>query len=204
MKIELTEAEFLAVLPLLTEQVRAALPAGVFALPALAITTPDKPGVTLVTPPSPLQTPQVLNVEQNPYQEMDFSSSLVPPYIPPRVSYPEDKTGKGKQKFFEFCSAYAENFGIEDAEQPNRGDMTRDLGNHPKVYAVLGYIQNTGGLTHSVLAWAVETGRNKMFEKKAFEANVTAIAGAMCQVSSILFPELSDLFEHRDIFKEAV
>jgi hypothetical protein len=89
---------------------------------------------------------------------------------------------------------------VEGAEQPDRAEAMRSLANGPKSFAVLAYVQSVGGLTHAVNQSSYftpdefknEEGRRKL---------VLEFAGNMTQVSSILFPDLSDLYEYRDIFK---
>ena len=137
----------------------------------------------------------------DPYGDMDFSSAVVPPYIPPHVTYPTDD-GRGKRKFHKFCAAWSHNLGDENAPQPERSDMMRELGQDESVYYILGHVQQAGGLTHAVDQWAKGTHIYESLEQKDAEARVNMIAGSMCQVASILFNELSDLFEFKDIFKK--
>jgi len=111
------------------------------------------------------------------------------------------KLGRGMTAVDHLVDAWRTNFGVEGAEQFDRAEVMRSLANSPKSFAVLAYVQSVGGLTHAVNkssyftpdGWKSEEERQKM---------VLDFAGNMTQVASILFPDLSDLYEYRDIFKK--
>ena len=117
------------------------------------------------------------------------------------VSVDKKKLHRGMVAFDHLVDAWRTNFGVEGAEQPDRAETMRSLANSPKSFAVLAYVQSVGGLTHAVDkasyfmpdGWKSEEERQKL---------VLDFAGNMTQVSSILFPDLSDLYEYRDIFKK--
>lgn len=117
------------------------------------------------------------------------------------VSVDKKKLHRGMVAFDHLVDAWRTNFGIEGAEQPDRAETMRSLANSPKSFAVLAYVQSVGGLTHAVNkssyfspdGWKSEEERRKL---------VLDFAGNMTQVASILFPDLSDLYEYRDIFKK--
>jgi hypothetical protein len=112
----------------------------------------------------------------------------------------QKKLNRGRLAFDHLVDVWQTNFGVEGAEQPDRAEAMRSLANGPKSFAVLAYVQSVGGLTHAVNQSSYftpdefknEEGRRKL---------VLEFAGNMTQVSSILFPDLSDLYEYRDIFK---
>jgi len=104
---------------------------------------------------------------------------------------------KGRKAFNALVDMWLVGFNDPDAEQPDRAEAMRNLANGRKSYAVLAYVKSAGGLTHAVNA-AVVTGWDG--EESARRSLVALVAGNMTQVASILFPDLSDLYEHKDIF----
>lgn len=117
------------------------------------------------------------------------------------VTVDKKKLGRGMMAVDHLVDLWRTNFGVEGAEQPDRAEAMRSLANSPKSFAVLAYVQSVGGLTHAVNkssyfspdGWKSEEERRKL---------VLDFAGNMTQVASILFPDLSDLYEYRDIFKK--
>jgi hypothetical protein len=103
---------------------------------------------------------------------------------------------KGRKAFQALVDLWRVGFNDPDAEQPDRAEAMRNLANGRKSYAVLVHVGSVGGLTHAVndamMDWEGEESRRR-------EA-VTLIAGNVTQVASILFPDLSDLYEHKNIF----
>lgn len=126
----------------------------------------------------------------------------VAPYTAPTTSYPPDVEGTGKALFTDLVLRWVENIGIEGAEQPPRGDMMRDFANSRYSFRALGFIQSKGGLTR-----ACEFVLNEHYMSDArydleLQKIVVLAATTLCQVGSVFFHELSDLYEHRDIYKE--
>ena len=75
----------------------------------------------------------------------------------------------------------------------------RTLANGRNSFRVLAYVKATGGLTYAVNALLPD-----MLPAMDFDTHrklVLEVAGNMTQVSSILFPDLSDLYEYKDIFR---
>jgi hypothetical protein len=105
---------------------------------------------------------------------------------------------KGRKAFEKLLRLWLKNFGVEGADQPDRAEAMRVLANSPRSFKVLAYVKAQGGLTHAVnalapyLTYAVEDVYKKL---------VLDVAGNMTQVASILFPDLSDLYEFKDIFR---
>jgi len=120
-----------------------------------------------------------------------------PPEPPLPATVVNDKQLKrGKAAFERLIALWLVNFG-EEGEQPDRAEAMRALANGPKAFAVLTYVKASGGLS-----WAVNAAVTSIVvdtEKKR-QAVVTAVAGNITQVASILFPDLSDLYEFKDIF----
>lgn len=103
---------------------------------------------------------------------------------------------KGRKAFHALVDMWLVGFNDPDAEQPDRAEALRTLANGRKSYAVLAFVRDAGGLTHAVngamLGWEDEESRRREF--------VGLVAGNITQVASILFPDLSDLYEHKNIF----
>ena len=106
---------------------------------------------------------------------------------------------KGRKAFEKLLRLWLLNFGVVDAEQPDRAEAMRALANSPRSFKVLSYVKAQGGLTHAVHALAPYIVETEDFE--AYKKVVLDVAGNMTQVSSILFPDLSDLYEFKDIFR---
>ncbi len=106
---------------------------------------------------------------------------------------------KGRKAFEKLLRLWLLNFGVVDAEQPDRAEAMRALANSPRSFKVLTYVKAQGGLTHAVHALAPYIVQTEDFE--AYKKVVLDVAGNMTQVSSILFPDLSDLYEFKDIFR---
>jgi hypothetical protein len=126
--------------------------------------------------------------------------------VAPHAAYPAPTDGRGQERFTEFYKAWIENFDVLDAPQPDRAERTRELANDPLCYQVLRYVSSKGGLTHAVDAHARQStvlswDEGAFLTETELRAFVVKVATTMCQVSSILFPELADLYEHRDIYR---
>jgi hypothetical protein len=114
----------------------------------------------------------------------------------------QKKLHRGMVAFDHLVDAWRTNFGVEGAEQPDRAEAMRMLANSSKSFAVLAYVQSVGGLTHAVnkTAYFMPGGFKTEEERRKL---VLDFAGNMTQVASILFPDLSDLYEYKDIFKQS-
>ena len=103
---------------------------------------------------------------------------------------------KGRKAFHALVDMWLVGFNDPDAEQPDRAEAMRNVANGRKSYAVLVHVRAVGGLTHAV--------NDAMMDWEGDEARrrhaVALVAGNMTQVASILFPDLSDLYEHKNIF----
>jgi hypothetical protein len=89
---------------------------------------------------------------------------------------------------------------VEGADQPDRAEAMRALANSPRSFKVLAYVQAQGGLTHAVNALAPYLTE---MDEDVYKKLVLDVAGNMTQVASLLFPDLSDLYEFKDIFRSA-
>lgn len=103
---------------------------------------------------------------------------------------------RGEKAFQSLIKLWRVGFNDLDAEQPDRAEALRGLANGTKSYAVLVYVKSVGGLTHAVNAALKDGERGEVSRREL----VTSIAGNVTQVASILFPDLSDLYEHKNIF----
>ena len=114
----------------------------------------------------------------------------------------QKKLHRGMVAFDHLVDAWRTNFGVEGAEQPDRAEAMRTLANSSKSFAVLAYVQSVGGLTHAVnkASYFMPGGFHTEEERRRL---VLDFAGNMTQVASILFPDLSDLYEYKDIFKQS-
>ena len=211
-QLEMTEAETLAVLGLFERSLTTMLTrlGGIksSASPASDTVEWSKSGDSYTEeepPPAPAPVPQTESV----YAEFDFEglsgptpSDTVAPYVPKKAVYPADKNGDGYAAFHDLVVKWAENIGVADAPQPPRTDIMRDFANSRHAYRALGFVQRIGGLTHAC-DFVVKAQRGCPVHGDAeAERHVVLLATTLSQVGSILFHELSDLYEHRDIYKE--
>lgn len=106
---------------------------------------------------------------------------------------------RGHQIMAEVSEKWQVNLGIEDALQPDRVEMMRELANGPSAGAVLMYLSEKGGLLHGIdpiinlLPGETETSRR---------ARVNLIGTTMCQIGSIFFPDIAQMYEHVDIYRK--
>jgi hypothetical protein len=122
--------------------------------------------------------------------------------LPSKVEVDAKILDKGRTAFDKLVRLWVKGFGDEDAEQPDRAEAMRVLANGPKSFAVLTYVRASGGLTWAVNAAAVlelSFGRTEEERQKL----VLDVAANITQVASILFPDLSDLYEYKNIFATA-
>lgn len=125
----------------------------------------------------------------------------VAPYTPPKGTYTDNAKNDGFHAFVELVEKWRVNLGVEGAEQPNRGDLMRDFANNRHSYRALGFVASQGGLMNAcdkvevIFPDAPEVGLPE------YENKVRLLSTTLCQVASIFFHELSDLYEHRDIYR---
>lgn len=119
--------------------------------------------------------------------------------LPAKAKMKGSDLDKGRRAFEKLLSLWLQNFGVVDAEQPDRAEATRALANSPNSFRVLAYVKSQGGLTY-----AINTLLPDLLPPMDFDTHrklVLDVSGNMTQVSSILFPDLSDLYEYKDIFR---
>jgi hypothetical protein len=115
--------------------------------------------------------------------------------LPPQVSVDDKQLKRGRIAFEKLVNVWLTNFGVENAEQPDRAEAMRSLANSQKSFAVLAYVRAAGGLS-----WAVNAAFPSVEPETARRDLVLTVAANLTQVASILFPDLSDLYEYKDIF----
>jgi hypothetical protein len=119
--------------------------------------------------------------------------------LPSEVRVDSKLLDKGRAAFDKLVRLWVKGFGDAESEQPDRAEAMRVLANGPKSFAVLAYVRAAGGLTWAVNAAAVlELSFGHTEEER--QKLVLEVAANMTQVSSILFPDLSDLYEYKNIF----
>lgn len=118
--------------------------------------------------------------------------------LPAQTTVDEKKLRSGKNAFDKLVRLWVKGFGIEGAEQPDRAEAMRSLANSQKSFAVLAYVKDAGGVTWAVNA--AEVVAIRALPEREQQRLVTDLAGNITQVASILFPDLSDLYEYKDIF----
>lgn len=117
--------------------------------------------------------------------------------LPATVKVTDALLRKGRKAFQSLVDLWRVGLNDPDAEQPDRAEAMRGMANGTKSYAVLVYIKSVGGLTHAVNDALMDWDGGEYTRRQL----VNLIAGNMTQVGSILFPDLSDLYEHKDIFR---
>lgn len=122
--------------------------------------------------------------------------------LPPKAKVRGSDLAKGRRAFEKLLRTWIQNFGVEGAEQPDRAEAMRALANGRNSFRVLAYVKEQGGLTYAVNALLPELLEQIDFD--VYRKLVLDVAGNMTQVSSILFPDLSDLYEYKDIFRTEV
>ena len=119
--------------------------------------------------------------------------------LPAKAQVRGQDLDRGRKAFEKLLSLWLQNFGNADGPQPDRAEAMRTLANGRNSFRVLAYVKATGGLTYAVNALLPD-----MLPAMDFDTHrklVLEVAGNMTQVSSILFPDLSDLYEYKDIFR---
>ena len=92
---------------------------------------------------------------------------------------------------------WASNLGVEDAPQPDRGELMRSLSTGPNSGAVLAYCEKNGGLLRAIDSIYVTHPKGEDARREM----VNLIGSTMCQVGSILFPDIATMYEHVDIYR---
>lgn len=105
---------------------------------------------------------------------------------------------KGRDVFNDLVKLWLVGYKEEGAAQPDRAEAMRSIANGRNSYKVLAYAKAVGGLTHAVNAALEEWSGGTEAERQAL---VLDLAGNITQVSSILFPDLSDFYEYKNIFQ---
>lgn len=104
----------------------------------------------------------------------------------------------GRKVFNDLVNLWLDGYKQEDAPQPDRAEALRTTANGKNAYKVLTYVKAAGGLTRAVNGALEEWSGGTEQERQDL---VLDVAGNMTQVSSILFPDLSDLYEYKNIFQ---
>jgi hypothetical protein len=139
------------------------------------------------------------------YDDMPPPDATDTPDATDATGFGEERFARGKEVFNEMVCQWSVNLDDPTKEQPDRAELIRALANGSDVANVLAHVGRCRGMLHAIDAAlreeypyfnaAGDTG------EASLRALVTKIGIAMCQVSSIFFPELSDHYEHRDIYK---
>lgn len=116
--------------------------------------------------------------------------------LPATASINDKQLKRGKAAFEKLVNLWLTNFGVEDADQPDRAEEMRVLANGAKAFSVLAYVTAVGGVT-----WAVNGTVASGMPETERQNLVLTLAANITQVASILFPDLSDLYEYKNIFK---
>jgi hypothetical protein len=106
---------------------------------------------------------------------------------------------RGHQFMAEFIERWMVNLGVDGAEQPDRVELMRELSNGPSAGAVLMYLSEKGGLLHGIDA--IVNLRNAEGETER-RARVNLLGTTMCQIGSIFFPDIAQMYEHVDIYRK--
>lgn len=161
------------------------------------------PSPTWLTPEEP---PTGESVGRGPADALSIPKEKPIPTAPARVAKPlpaasgESKhLAKGREVFNGLVALWLDGYEVVDAPQPDRAEAVRGIANGRSAYKVLTYVKSVGGLTHAVNA-AIPASDYAGTEQER-QALVTSVSGNMTQVTSILFPDLSDLYEYKNIFQ---
>ena len=103
----------------------------------------------------------------------------------------------GRVVLTDMVSRWRVNLGIEEAVQPDRAELMRSLSTGPNSGAVLAYCENEGGLLHAIDSIYTDASNGE----ESRRAMVNLIGSTMCQVGSILFPDIATMYEHVDIYR---
>lgn len=180
--VEYTEAEFIALVTLADKIVERLL-------------SMDK---TVVVSSEPVVTTAT---DTDGAQEHEFAFDTPPQATLPKwaksAHHYEEVVALGRAVLSVLVREWATNLGVEDAPQPDRGELMRLLSTGPNSGAVLAYCEKTGGLLRAIDSIYVSDPRGE----EARRAMVNLIGSTMCQVGSILFPDIATMYEHVDIYR---
>lgn len=112
---------------------------------------------------------------------------------------------EGRVLFGDLVSKWLVNFGLEGAEQPDRVEVLRLVSSGPEAKAILWYVASVGGVAHAVdKVIGPKTSPHPLTPQaeEGHRRTVREVATNIVQVASLFFPDLCDLYEHRDIYKE--
>lgn len=119
---------------------------------------------------------------------------------PGPVENPEKKAARrqrGSEHFYTLVSAWRQGFG-EDVEQPDRQALLREVSTGPAAGDILEFVSSVGGIIRATnlavlpAEWLPEDERRNI---------VSLVASNITQVASILFPDLAEQYEHRNIYQ---
>ena len=98
---------------------------------------------------------------------------------------------EGRGAYFKFIDVWQQNFGVEDAEQPDRATLMRTT-TATSAGPILAYLRFKGGLVAGALEFFADSAGQVSPEnrKRAVE-----IATNIAQVGSVLAPEFTDMME---------
>jgi hypothetical protein len=198
--IEYTEAEFIALLTLaekITDRIFARL-------------EQERNGVSDYTYVAPAPAPDVDSYVAStftPKEENEFGftpssrqmKDMPVPKDTPIKGGNAEVVAKGHQVMASFIERWEFNLGVEDTEQPDRVELMRELSNGPSAGAVLMYLSEKGGLLHGIDA--IVNLRNTESETER-RARVNLLGTTMCQIGSIFFPDIAQMYEHVDIYRK--
>jgi hypothetical protein len=109
------------------------------------------------------------------------------------------RINRGSAHFSDLVIAWRQGFGEVNVEQPPRGDLLRAVSTGPVAGDILEFVSSVGGLLRATdLVIAPREGLSED-ERRAL---VALVAVNITQVASILFPDLAEQYEHRNIYPQ--
>ena len=122
------------------------------------------------------------------------------PVAPPVSSKKQKRIEAGREILAALVSEWGRNLGQEGTEQPDRGALLREVATGRSAGAVLEFVSSVGGLTHGIDAVIASWPWERTEEDR--RALVWDITGNIVQVASLLFPDLAEQYEHRNIYQD--
>jgi len=158
----------------------------------------DKDGNTHI---KPMSTDSYI-VDSNRVEDIfgNFDKPAISPEPSPVVSFSEiqsqkdkvdEKMAEGMRYFSEFVDTWKINFRVENAEQPDRTKLMNEIMSYHSG-AIMKFIKHCGGLTHAIFAVSEDDDINDKDDRM----HNRLLAENIAQVSSILFPPISELLEY--------